>query len=284
MGSSTFGRARAAVVREQESRVRRVGEPPASTEATTVAAAPEEATVVPANVVREVTRTMSGVVEEVRAAQPAEERALQTLDATPPKSSAFSRVAGLEGEWGREDTLIPRLALVQKTSEIADSDPTLVGSFIYDGLFALGSELRIVVTGMRNFQEEVTEFGSGEIPAKFETLEEARASGVKTEKVYEVDLLFRADDPSLYEFCLVEVGEERYVPARMTLRRSGKTVAQVVATDLGRHLKGDLLSGMYDLRSEKIAGSKGVYYAPRVRSAGPPTDALRERLRVVFDR
>ena len=260
MGVASFGRARASVARAEEKRA--VVIEPAPAGVTEVVTGKGE----PALAVAVVPRGGESLVPE-------EPRPLSS-------ASGLGGVRGLEGEWSARDAAIPYIAIGQRMSKFLEEHPDWLGSLVYDKAEKLGGVCTVIVTSMRKYYEEDTEFGSGEIPQRFDSMEEARESGLAIKDVVEADMFVLATTPEQYERCtLTDDDDTGYYPARMVFRSTGlSSFVGVLIRDLAGWLKGSLDTGFYELRAVKKTSPKGDYYVPVAKATGRklPENLLRQ--------
>lgn len=228
--------------------------------------------------------------------QPAPAAATQTAAATntpqagliltaPPAAAPVAALAQspqIQGEFTARDMAIPFLNLGQKSGTMCDENPDWVGKFVYDKAFCLGADIRIVVVRLKKRYEEVTEFGSSEIPQTFDTYAAAQAAGVEVRDVAEIDLLVETT-PEIEEMAMVEDGETSFAPARYVVRSSayGRTVG-IILKDLAGWLKNDLSSGFYKVTSEKRTGNGNSWFTPKMATDGKVSETLRAVIREKF--
>ena len=92
-------------------------------------------------------------------------------------SGGLTEVRGLEGEWSSRDAAIPQLAVGQRMSKSLEEHPEFLGKFVYDKGESLGDTLKVIVTRMRKYYLDNTEYGSGEIPNRYANMTEVRSAG-----------------------------------------------------------------------------------------------------------
>lgn len=204
-----------------------------------------------------------------------------TAVATTPKASlpALPMTSPqLSGEFTRNDVATPYLSLGQKTGDLTDEHPDWLGKWIYDKADCLGTSIKIVVAALTKRYEEDLPYGTEEIPRRYDTKAAADADGVQVRDVADIDLFVEVGE-ELAGKATVEADGQCYVPVRYTVRSSayGATV-KILLKDYAGWLQGDLRNGHYIMEAEKRTGPKGSWFAPKLKPAGPTSEALRAAL------
>lgn len=207
------------------------------------------------------------------------------LTGPPAKTQAvasLSQSSQIQGEFTARDMSIPYLNLGQKSGTMCDNHPDWVGKFIYDKTACLGNEIRIVVCRLRKKYEEVTEFGSPDMPQQFDTIAAAQAAGIEVRDVAEIDVLIECDG-EMEQFAMLNDGGKCYALARYVVRSSayGRTVG-IILKDLAGWLKNDLASGFYTVTTEKRTGNGNSWYVPKLATDGKVSENLRNVIREKF--
>lgn len=267
MGVATFGRAKAAVVREnaKAAATEMTGEPPAP--------APAEPPVPGTKLTGTLTSTEVAIVDD-------------GVDVPALRGGGLTEVRGLEGEWSSRDAAIPQLAIGQRMSKSLEEHPEFLGKFVYDKTEELGDKLGVIVTRMRKYYLDNTEYGSGEIPNRYANMTEVRAAGQvgNVVDVVDVDMLVAAVNDHQYERCTFTDSEDHgYYPVRMTVRGGNLlSFVGVVVRDLAGWLKGCMETGFYEIRSVKKTNAKGTWYAVAAKAAGKVPEDLVNQIRLAY--
>jgi hypothetical protein len=185
----------------------------------------------------------------------------------------------LQGEFTQRDMAIPFLQLGQKAGMLCDEHPEWIGQWVYDKAVPLGNSVKVVVCRLKKRYEEVTEYGSQEMPQQFETFAAAQAAGVEVRDVAEIDLLIETDDVELEPFAMLDNAGKFYMPARYVVRSTayGKTVG-IFLKDLAGWLKNDLAAGFYSMESIKKTANQNTWFAPQLAVAGKVPAELRTQI------
>ena len=256
MGVATFGRAKAAVTRENAKAVENT------------APAPENEGPVPGTkLTGTLTSTEVAIVDD-------------GVD-VPARTGGLASVRGLEGDWSSRDAAIPVLKIGQKSSKEIEEHPEWLGRFIYDNSESLGDSLTVIVTRMRKYYIEDTEFGSGVLPQRYANMDEVRAAGQVGNVVdaVDADVLIASATPEQYERCtFTDSSDNGFFPARITVRSGNlSSFTGVVVRDLGGWLRGAMETGFYTVKLVKKSNAKGSWYAITAKAAGKvPADLVRQ--------
>lgn len=184
----------------------------------------------------------------------------------------------LTGEWTRNDVATPYLSLGQKTGELTDEHPDWLGKWIYNKQDCLGDSINAVFAFITKRYEEDLEFGSEDIPRRYDRKADADAEGVQVRDIADLDLFIEVGE-EMADKATIEADGKYYAPVRYTVRSTayGATV-KILLKDYAGWLKGDLRNGLYVIEAEKRTGPKGSWFAPKLKPAGPTSDALKEAL------
>lgn len=188
-------------------------------------------------------------------------------------------VDGFEGEVSSSDAAKPWLSLGQRTGPLTDEHPEFVGKYVLDKVLSLGDSVPVVFLNTRKFYIEDVPYDSGEIPMRWDRVEEAKASGRPFLDTAHLTLLVQLPDSAADAFGQIESNGKHWTEAQITVKKRGygKTYSILVRDAMG-WLKGDLRSGMYNLVVEKVPG-KNAYFCPALRAAGPVPPELRQAVR-----
>lgn len=237
------------------------------------------------------------------------EAVVETSTAVVPVSTTGGAVAPVEnhnaapqlaGDWGGATEATPELRLSQKTSKYCEEGPLQgqFGKWTYAKELVLGlpedpktyspeltrtlakDSVLVIVCQAAIMYEEQTEYGDGNIPERWRTASEARASGLAFREVGIIDMLvaFEGEHEQL-----LAIGGKGFLKARFYAKKSAfRDVAARIAADARTWLKGDLASGFYELGIEKLTGPKGAYWVAKAKSAGKVPEALRAAIKAEF--
>lgn len=210
-----------------------------------------------------------------------------TAVATVPKGNTAvvpaNTAPDYEGEWSPSMNKDPYLSLFSNKSDNADEFPEWIGTYVVAKKFSLGKEIVAIPVMLKNWFEEKTEFGSGDIPDRWNTSAEAIASGKEYQTVGEVQFLVEVPEAKAGEDIVqdhaVEYGGKLYVPVKYTCRKTAfNTVYAQIRTDKNRWLKGRYANGQYRLGITKKT-SPVAYLAPTIRNAGATPEAVSNDIR-----
>lgn len=206
--------------------------------------------------------------------------AAATRELAAPRSNAAS--AQLQGDWGASDVATPYLTICQKSGQLFDEMPEALGKWVFDKSVCLGDTMRGAVFTMVKYFVEDRPFGDSQIPQRWESVAEARASGLAFKDVADIHILVEMplDDAPQNAF---EHGGKAWVPAKYTVRSTafGRTVKPIMR-DLPRWLNGDFASGVYAFGVEKKVANGNSYYTPTLRADGPTPGEVREYINAEF--
>jgi len=203
-----------------------------------------------------------------------------------------------EGDWDNVSEALVELRLGQKTSKFAEENPMLMGKWVYDKSIQIGlpedpklycptlnralkpdSVLAIVAKNQLFFEEKV-DYGEGVIPMRWKTNAEARAAGVEYGEAATMDLLlpFTGEHEQV-----IIIDGKGFLKARFYAKKAAfRQVSQIVHRDERTWLKGDKLSGYYELTITKMQGAKGAYWVAGAKPAGAVPPELRDAIREKF--
>jgi hypothetical protein len=211
---------------------------------------------------------------------------IKDLVPTTPKTGGTAMVAQsaqIHGEFTGRDMAIPFLNLGQKSGTLCDNHPDWPGSFVYDKTTCLGPKIKFVPCRLCKKYEEMTEFGSADIPQVFDTIATAQEAGVEFRAMAEIDILLECNGDEMVPYAMIKVDGRSYAPARYVVRSSayGRTVG-IMLKDLAGWLKNDLASGFYSATAEKRQGNGNSWFVPKLAAAGPTSESLRAAIREKF--
>lgn len=206
-------------------------------------------------------------------------------------TSGGGATTGLDGDFNQKDIKLPRLNLVQKTSEAVDAGVARPGDILFksgDALLPLSRPTEITILHLdKKYQEDVP-YGSGVQAKIFNTAAEVRENGGSTEwgaenrykEMANVQILFPApaDTPEeMLDLFPYEFEGQSYAVAMMTLTGSAYTnAAKPIITAFMTRLRGKHWTGKWTLDSEKKTGGGNSWYAPKVSSLGLHDEAFAE--------
>lgn len=219
------------------------------------------------------------LIQELEKPEPEPSTALAE---TTTRELAASMAPGgaFEGDFNARDVSIPYLSIVGKTSSAMDEHPQWLGQFLYDKWLALGDKVNAVFFRVRKYYKQSLDFGSQEIPERFDRLDEAKASGVDFHEVADIDCLIEVPAESGIGD---EVGGKYYAPARLTVQKSsyGATVP-ILRREFSLRLKNVLHSGLFSVEAKKRTGDKGSWYVPNLRNSGFASQELQDYIAEKF--
>lgn len=195
-----------------------------------------------------------------------------------------------QGEWDASMNRDPYMSLFSNRSEQASELPEWIGQWVVKKEVAIGKEIVFIPVFLRHWFEEETEFGSGEIPERWDTVSEARVSGKKYKMVGEIQMLVevpeaKKDDMALSQYTADFAGKW-FIPVKYMCRSTAFSVvySELRSAHPKNFLKGRYANGMYRLSSDKKPHPKGAYLVPKLRIAGATpqdiSDAIREKFKV----
>jgi hypothetical protein len=225
-----------------------------------------------------------------------EAEAVETTTAVIVKESALVAPAALNdangsliGEWGVQDTRLPRINLVNKSGELADKFTP--GTFAINREHQLNSladtkdkcnPIRVIAVRMVKQYRENTPYES-DTPARiFNTASEVRSAGGVISRakggnnfseMAHIEFLVEApeglDEEASSSFCHT-IGGKQY--ARVVYTATGTAfgaVAVTLASSLRGHLSATgLTGGQWELGSVLVRDTKNSWWQPTLRSAG----------------
>lgn len=191
----------------------------------------------------------------------------------------------LQGDWNISDINIPRVNLVQKMSPT--SEDFKLGTFLFDKTIPVTTEqterAEIVVLTLKKYYEEDKAYGDGELPARFDTEQQAKDAGYfhKWDKTADQDALRyseRADAVLLLPVPLEHAHYEHdgvgYVKGLLTLKgTSYKSCAKILATAfVNPSLDGKGYKVKWEFGSQKMTSKSISWYVPVAFNRGKHTD------------
>ncbi len=177
------------------------------------------------------------------------------------------------------DMDIPYLNIGQRTGELTDDNPGLIGHLVYDKVYDLGEEVEVIFVSRDRFWMEDVEYGSNEIPDTFRTMEEVRAASCDTVDVVDLNFLFKSTDATSNNVLVAP----HWVPTKARFRKGAvKATNGVLLRHLAGFLKNDLPSGQFKLKTVKKTFNSNSWYAPTLTPAGPVDADTRNEIREKF--
>lgn len=202
-----------------------------------------------------------------------------TLEVAIPQnqSLAVAEPAQRDNNISRDDIILPRVNLVQKSGKLCDDFAP--GTFLFEKQVVLakpGDEFTAVVLGTSKYFQEKVEYGSSEFGRRANSEEEVRSLGGTTtfgiaDKPYfqhVADLLLAVKAPegtdeealSLFPF---PYKDENYAIAVYTVAASAYTsLAKRIFTDSLYTLKAGLHLGEYSIKSDLKRNAANSWYVP----------------------
>lgn len=208
---------------------------------------------------------------------PAAQETVTAVAVIEPATIAVVEQAPIQNNISRDDIILPRVNLVQKSGKLCDNFAP--GSFLFEKEVVLakpGEEFTAVVLGTSKYFQEKVEYGSTEFGRRANSEEEVREFGGTTtygvaEKPYfqhVADLLIavkapsNADEDSLSQFPF-PYKNENYAIAVYTVAASAYTsLAKRIFTDSLYTLKAGLHLGEYTIKSELKRNAANSWYVP----------------------
>jgi hypothetical protein len=215
------------------------------------------------------------------------------------KSTLNDSNGSLIGEWGVQDTRLPRINLVNKSGELADNFTP--GTYTINREHQLNSlsdtkdksnPVKAIAVRMVKQYRENTPYES-ETPGRiFNTAAEVRSAGGVVSRakgannfseMAHIEFLVEApeglNEDASGSFCHT-IGGKQY--ARVVYTATGTAfgaVAVTLASSLLGHLSSTgLIGGMWDLGSTLVRDTKNSWWQPTLRSAGLVTPEAREEI------
>lgn len=196
----------------------------------------------------------------------------------------YQGVGGFEGEFTSRDMATPYLGIMMKTSKNFDDHPDWLGQWVYDKEICLGESIKVLFLRAAKYYKQKTEWGSEEIPARFNKLADARAAGFhdgNLEECADLDVLIEvdADTEGVADLAHIFDGDKAYILARYSVRSTAyRRTVGILAKDSAGFLKGNLINGFYTMTTERKQNDKGSWYVPAMRVAGPTSQSLRTEI------
>jgi hypothetical protein len=228
----------------------------------------------------EPTETTEAVTAEVVTTTPTLKEELTT--ATPARP-----VAGIEGEVGTKDIQLPRLNLLQKTSELVDAGFT-PNTFALNKEIPLGKSLTAVVVKLKKQFQQDLPYGSEVQPHTCDTLAEVREAGGSIEwgsenrysEMAHLQLLVKAPD-GLSEDQLdafpYEVDGHSWAPCILTVAKTAyKAAAKPVITAAFSTLRAGLHHGLWTVAAELKTAPMGTWSVPQFKLTGRTSPEMAE--------
>jgi hypothetical protein len=188
-------------------------------------------------------------------------------------------VAGIEGEVNNKDLQLPRLNLLQKTSELVDAG-FAPNTFALNKEIPLGKTLEAVVVRLKKQFQQDLPYGSDVQPHVCDTLAEVREAGGSTEwgadnhysELAHMQLLIKAPE-GLSEEQLdsfpYEADGASWAPCMLTVAKTAyKAAAKPVITAAFSTLRQGLHHGLWAVSSELKTGPMGSWCVPQFKLAG----------------
>lgn len=226
-------------------------------------------------------------LNETPAAQPepAVTAEVVVTDETPKQELAQktdSPVVGLQGDFQSSDIKLPRLNLVQKTSEAVNLG-IKPGTVIFkagENILELQAPVNATILGLRKQYQQNLPYGDERTPEVYDTAEEVRAAGGSLtwgsenhfKEIAHVQVLFEApanaseEERDLFPY---EFKGNSYALAMMTLAGSAYTNgAKPIITAMLSYLRGKHWTGKWALVSELKKDARNSWYVPIFKQNG----------------
>lgn len=200
-----------------------------------------------------------------------------------PQTPAVSipSASGIEGEVSSRDLRPPRLSLVQKVGNLADSFTP--GSFVYNKDVLLADpkdDLSVTILRFKAYYQQKLPYGTEAMPLRFDTAEEVRANGGSltygAESYYDkcadimmaIELPKGASEETEAFFCN-EVGGRFYALALYSATATAYgSIGVKIVTDASMVLKDGIWRGKYTLGRLLKKSPKNSYYVPTLKFDG----------------
>lgn len=200
------------------------------------------------------------------------------LDIKQNSIATSEDTAALTGDWGRSDLAVPRLNLVQPTSQLDDFPK---GSLVYDKEVQLtdgNTKITAYVLHMHKYYEEELEYGADEQPKRWTTAKEAEAEGYlpKWKKDANAKYGERADVVFLVEcdmeYAHYEFEGKGFVKALYTFKSTAYNIAKRIYTAINNKIAGGVPHKVtWEIGSEKKDNGKNKWFVPTVSNKGATT-------------
>lgn len=184
-------------------------------------------------------------------------------------------VTPLTGDWGRSDLAVPRLTLIQPTSQLDDFPK---GALVYDRELMVSdgaTPVTAYVLHMHKYYEEELEYGADEQPKRWNTSQEAEDDGYSpkwnknAEKKYgeRADVIFLVECDM--EFAHYEHEGKGFVKAVYTFKSTAYNIAKRIYTAINNKIAGGVPHKVtWELGSEKKDNGKNKWFVPTVSNKG----------------
>jgi hypothetical protein len=188
-------------------------------------------------------------------------------------------VAGIEGEVNNKDIQLPRLNLLQKTSELVDVGFT-PNTFVLNKEIPLGKTLIAVVVRLKKQFQQDLPFGTGVQPHVCDTLAKVREAGGSTEwgadnhysEMAHLQLLVKAPDEvpeDRLDAFPYEVDGGHWAPCMLTVAKTSyKAAAKPVISAAFSTLRPGLHHGLWTVNAEMKPGPSGSWAVPQFKLTG----------------
>ena len=224
----------------------------------------------------------------------AEEPTSSALTEKPSKTLAAPQSAptdDLGGEISRGDVRLPRLNLVARTGNLAETFTP--GGFVLnkEALLSDGkTPLIVVAVRLKKEYQEMLEYGDEATPRTFKTAAEVEEAGGELTwkrgencfgEIAHIELLIEQPD-SLEEdaeaLFFFNGGEKNYAHCIFTVTSTAYTaIAKTLISARMNHLRDTgLVGGKWELTSKLMKNAKNAWYTPQIKSAGRTDTVFRE--------
>lgn len=194
-------------------------------------------------------------------------------------SAPVKTAAGIEGEVDNRDIQLPRLNLLQKTSELVDAGFS-PNSFALNKEIPLGKSLEVVVVKLSKKYQQDTVYGSEVQAHVCDTLAEVREAGGSIEwgaenhysEMANMQLLVKApagiSEDQLDAFPY-EVDGSHWAPCMLTVAKTAyKAAAKPVITAAFSTLRAGLHHGLWTVVAEMKSAPMGTWSVPAFKLTG----------------
>jgi hypothetical protein len=208
---------------------------------------------------------------------PAVQEPVTAVAVIEPATIAVAEPTTIPNNISREDIVLPRVNLVQKSGKLCDNFAP--GTFTFEKEVVLakpGEEFTAVVLGTSKYFQEKVEYGSSEFGRRANSEEEVRQLGGTTtygvaDKPYfqhVADLLIAVkapegiDEDALNQFPFPYKNENYAIAVYTVASSSYTTLAKRIFTDSLYTLKAGLHLGEYSIKSELKRNAANSWYVP----------------------
>lgn len=205
---------------------------------------------------------------------PSPEAALDAYNAETQLANSSGIPEFFQGDSSATQVRPPSLRIIGKTGRLCDQFPKNIGELVYDGEVILGTSVKAVVVSMKFGFEETIPYGGDDIPERWDSVADAKASGKDYHPTAIVSLLLEMPQG-------IELGEQIdghfYAPAVFYIKKFDvSTWNSILKKDATLRYKGDPRKGLYTISAKLIKGKANSWYGPELKAAGNTPDKVYE--------